>query len=140
MGTNYYMIEDTCECCGKGKRKRHIGKSSAGWCFSLRVYPEDEINSLDDWRKLFTLPGTTFRDEYGTVIAADDILSCIEDRGLDVNEKDKNVPYGYGSWERFHELNNSERGPNNLLRHRINGRHCVGHGNGTFDYIIGEFF
>ena len=47
--------------------------------------------------------------------------------------------YGYNSWEHFHAENNSERGDNNLLRHRVDGRHCVGNGEGTWDYIIGEF-
>jgi hypothetical protein len=36
-------------------------------------------------------------------------------------------------------VNYSERGPNFLLRHRVNGRHCIGHGPGTYDYIAGEF-
>ena len=29
-------------------------------------------------------------------------------------------------------------GPNGLLRHRI-GEHCIGHGDGTWDLIRGEF-
>ena len=36
MGTNYYLND------------RHIGKSSAGWYFALHIYPEENINSLDE--------------------------------------------------------------------------------------------
>lgn len=31
----------------------HIGKSSVGWRFLLQVYPEQGINNLKDWKKLF---------------------------------------------------------------------------------------
>ena len=46
---------------------------------------------------------------------------------------------GYDSWEEFHRRNNSEIGPNGLLRHKVTGNHCVGHGDGTYDYIKGVF-
>jgi len=137
MGTNYYMIQNTCEHCGRGESKKHIGKSSGGWCFSLRVYPEDDIDNLDDWKKLFHADGITFKDEYGDIKTECEVLSIIEDRSSEDCFDKK--PYGYDSWGSFHALNGSEEGPNGLLRHRITGGHCVGHGDGTFDYICGEF-
>ena len=45
----------------------------------------------------------------------------------------------YSSQADFHEKNHSEDGPNGLLRHKIDGTHCIGHGEGTYDYTIGEF-
>ena len=53
MSTNYYLFENYCEQC-KRSDELHIGKSSVGWYFSLCVYPERKINSLDDWKKLLT--------------------------------------------------------------------------------------
>lgn len=53
MGTNYYLhTKPDCECCGRGFEPLHIGKSSGGWCFSLHVMPEDNINTLDDWGEI----------------------------------------------------------------------------------------
>jgi hypothetical protein len=46
MGTNYYVAYDYCRHCGRFDEEFHIGKSSAGWCFSLRVY---EDKGLTDW-------------------------------------------------------------------------------------------
>ena len=31
----------------------HIGKSSFGWYFGLQIYPQHNINTLEDWKKLF---------------------------------------------------------------------------------------
>lgn len=35
--------------------------------------------------------------------------------------------------------NSAIPGPNGLARHRIDHRHCVGHGDGTYDLIKGDF-
>jgi len=85
MGTNYYLQKKsgTCQTCGHcSEDPKHIGKSSGGWCFSLHVYPEENITTV------------TIVNEYGETISP---------------------------------------------RHRVDGKHCVGHGEGTWDYIIGEF-
>jgi hypothetical protein len=41
------------------------------------------------------------------------------------------------------DRNYAEPGPNNLVRHRLDleerGQGCVRHGEGTWDYITGEF-
>jgi hypothetical protein len=39
MGTNYYLRLHACPSCGHSAAELHIGKSSAGWYFGLRVYP-----------------------------------------------------------------------------------------------------
>ena len=137
MGTNYYVVEDVCKHCGRGDDEIHIGKSSAGWCFSLHVTPEDDINSLDDWKKFWA--GKEIRDEYGDKITEDRMLDVITNRGSKDNGRDwDELPWGYDSWEKFHLDNHSRQGPRGLLRHLI-GDHCVGNGEGTWDLIPGEF-
>ncbi len=108
MGTNYY-IKNTIECpeCGQPKAADyHIGKSSAGWCFSLHVDPENGINDLKDVKRLWAYK--TIKDEYGSTISKKYMIDVITDRWIGIR------------------------------RHEI-GSFCIGHGPGTYDYIIGEF-
>jgi len=140
MGTNYYWTEDPCQSpckhCDGGERL-HIGKSSWGWCFSLHVIPYDGINSLNDWKAKFAVPGSRITNEYGEVLSAEEMVRTITERH---SHKDEDVkPYGYSSWEQFHRDNGSRPGPNGCLRHKVDGVHCVGNGEGTWDYITGEF-
>lgn len=129
MGTNYYLHQKPpCECCGRSYEPLHIGKSSAGWCFALHVYPEMGIRTLDDWRALWTVPGTSITNEYGTPISIAEIEAIITVRQgkmhreliMDILARDEAMP-----------------GPNELLRHT--GSHCIGYGGGTWDYITGDF-
>ena len=81
MGTNYYHYlsgERECSHCGQSMPNRHIGKSSAGWCFSLHTYPEDEIYGLEEWKRQWET-GAIF-DEYGTRVTPEQMLSVILDR------------------------------------------------------------
>lgn len=128
MGTNYYLETKCCPACKRPEERLHIGKSSAGWCFSLHV--TDTVKSLDDWRVLLAKPDAVIVDEYGETHSADDMLERITGR------------FGHAkSWAAFdYAANHAEPGPNNLARHKIDGRHCVGHGKGTWDLITGEFF
>ena len=113
MSTNYYLYtKPDCECCGRPFERLHIGNSSTGWCFSLHVIPEDGINTLNDWRALWSDPGVHVRDEYGDRIQLDELEKIITQR----------------DWR------GKEPG-----RTRIDGKYCIGHGDGTWDYIIGEF-
>ena len=135
MGTNYYVNkEDICEYCGRGGEELHIGKSSAGWHFGLHVIPNEGINNLEDWKKFWK--GKRIRDEYGRTITAKEMLKVITERksNNDWNKK----PFMYNGWVDFHNQNNSERGINGLVRCKI-GSHCIGHGEGTWDLITGEF-
>ncbi len=138
MGTNFYLHEASraCQTCGHDPAERlHIGKSSMGWCFSLHVIPERGINDLVDWLPLFHNPANRIVDEYGGAIAADELVERITERQRPVVE----TPFGYPSWAAFHVSNSSAPGPNGLVRHRLDGRHCVKHGAGTWDCIAGEF-
>ncbi len=140
MGTNYYLYQKPdCESCGRPHESLHIGKSSGGWCFSLHVIPEKGIHTLEDWQKLWEQPQAIIKNEYGEIVSPKQMLEWITGRQGRAQWKGgwSFEPY-YSSESEFHERNNSERGPNGLLRHRL-GRYCVAHGEGTWDYITGEF-
>ena len=127
MGTNYYWHTSTCPACGHSKEKMHIGKSSGGWCFSLHVEPP-EIATLDDWRTRWRTPDTQIVNEYGDVVTPEHLEQVITER----------------SWPRRPPAAASDispeavPGPHGLSRHRL-GAHCIGHGPGTWDYIVGDF-
>lgn len=135
MGTNYYCYDVPCGHCGRTGERKHIGESSGGWCFSLRVYPHDEkpIRNLDDWRSF--LVGKVIEDEYGGVITLDDMLKIITERSWYGDRAYR----GYDGPVDFFRRNGCHDGPNSLLRRNIDGRRCVGHGEGTWDYVVGEF-
>lgn len=135
MGTNYYLHQSeqkVCPTCGHDSTPEplHIGKSSAGWCFSLHVIPEKGINDLPDWERLWSQPGARIVDEYGVQHDAKEMRERITERSRPVRGDDDAL------WD--HWSNGSVPGPNGLVRHRI-GPHCVGHGAGTWDLIPGEF-
>lgn len=122
MGTNYYLHPKLPDRLSHLRHYMtlHIGKSSAGWCFSLRIYPGDEDYeqepgplTLGDWKELFNRDDMEIRDEYGQVISTEQMLQRIESR----------VWYGEGG----------------LRRHPMDGRTCVAHGEGTWDLCVGEF-
>lgn len=126
MGTNFYLHENICQVCGRFN-ERHIGKSSYGWCFGLHIYPDERINSLEDWKLLFD-SGEIY-DEYGRRVSKDEMIDIITNRSHpDSNENDE-----------WYAQNHAERGPNNLARSKIDGVLCVGHGEGTWDYLVGDF-
>lgn len=129
MGTNYYVKGNGyCRCCKQfDETDLHIGKSSGGWCFALQTHPEMGINTIDDWKAY--LVSKVIQDEYGQVVLSDEMLRIIELRSW---TKPTN--------EKYLARNHAVQGPNNLLRHKVDGSHCVGHGAGTYDYMAGEFF
>jgi hypothetical protein len=88
MGTNYYLRTPACVSCGHHKHELHIGKSSGGWFFGLRIYlaGDDkleafgvaEIRELDDWRPLFEK--FPIYDEYGEKVEPAELLAAITER------------------------------------------------------------
>jgi hypothetical protein len=125
MGTNYYAQPLSFPM---GLAQVHIGKSSAGWCFSLHVYPESGIATLDDWRKLWAKSDIAIIGESGDIITAEEMLHVVVDRSWPASNSLMD-----------HIANHSEPGPRGLARHRLEDGHCIGHGEGPYDYIIGEF-
>jgi len=117
MGTNYYVSEtiDICpHCNGKIKSENvfgyHIGKSSGGCDFALHVDADAGIKNLEDM--IVFLIDKKIIDEYGRSITLEGLLNVIFRIAL----RDRNQP-------EFGE------------RHE----NYVGHGEGPYDYISGEF-
>ena len=73
MGTNYYHKTNICPQCGRFD-EAHIGKSSAGWQFSFRGYPE--IRSYKDWIKELKRNGVIY-DEYGRGVTLREFKSMV---------------------------------------------------------------
>ena len=105
-----------------------------GWCFALHV--TDSIMSLDSWIDLFRGKEALIKNEYGEIITSDDMVAIIKKRK---GAKQKYPNQFYKSDSEFHYRNQSMLGPNNLVRSEIDGAHCIGHGDGTWDLISGEF-
>jgi len=152
MGTNYYlvypqMVDVDCHTCGhshKEQKKYHLGKSSFGWCFSLHVEPSAGINTwydlYHDILTVVTANGGHIEDEYGETLTLEEFTPKVTERKSSHNFDERDwKDMLYFDEQNFHRLNHSERGPNNLLRHRVDGVYCIGHGEGTWDYITGEF-
>jgi hypothetical protein len=154
VGTNYYLIKpegDPCEHCGRfdEEQRWHIGKSSGGWCFGLHVLEDYEsptgstIDSLEKWKPLLYDPQFIIQDEYGATILPDDMIDTIINRSWNKTWKERvKDPYfikEYGTEAEWHRRNYSERGPNGLVRSKVDGHHCISHGDGTWDMIKGYF-
>ena len=123
MGTNFYWKPEPepCHTCGHDPVETlHIGKSSAGWTFLLRVYPSKGIHDLKDWVPLWE--SGTIEDEYGRELTPQDMLSWITDRRSELPDPE---------WLR---ANHAVPGPNGLVR-----RSGCKHGEGTWDIATGDF-
>ena len=131
MSTSYYLVKGVkkCDSCGHSERIfLDIGQSSAGWCFALNIYPEiEKIKDLDDWIELFE--NFSIEDEYGGKISSSEMVGIITERAW---------PKQRTNSKRFHQLNHSADGPNNLVRWKIDGQRCIGHGKGTWDLFLGN--
>jgi hypothetical protein len=136
MGTNFYWKGDVCSHCGRGEPAKHIGKSSAGWCFSLHVYPDEGIKDLSDWDDLLSRPASKIEDEYGRTVTRQEMLETIKERE---GKREGRAPLDYRSWDDFYEKNHAVAGPKGLSRHKVDHKYCIGHGEGTWDLLIGEF-
>lgn len=73
MGTNFYAVAPGLPTADNG-RGLHIGKSSAGWLFGFRAYPDAEppLTSWQEWQRFLKLPGVAIMDEYGDTHSAED--------------------------------------------------------------------
>lgn len=137
MGTNYYLHKNACPHCKRSDEIIHIGKSSAGWCFTLRIDPDDGINDLEDWKMLFYGADSAIFDEYSEELSPKEMLDIIENRKGKEPASDC-IPMRYKSYEDFLSMNDAMKGPNHLMRQRLS-RFCVKHGEGTWDCVIGKF-
>jgi hypothetical protein len=140
MGTNYYVTTQACPTCGVSKYDNlHLGKSSMGWTFALHVYPEMHLATIKEWMALLAQPGTKIIDEYDKCISFEHMVEIIFARHRDpLSDADARLQ-GYDSANHFYERNGAVIGPNGLIRAKVDGVHCIGHGSGTFDYHVGDF-
>lgn len=152
MGTNYYLvynetIKDTCPCCRHEtvkKKELHLGESSGGWTFALHVYPGQGIHTWADvlYEILqVTGKGGWIKDEYGTEVEIEMFVDIVTERSSDYTlEHSIATAYNtrYKDVDDYLKRNNAVAGPNNLLRHKLD-QYCIGHGGGTYDYLVGEF-
>jgi len=142
MGTNYYAVD--AESLSGEASNLHIGKSSGGWCFGLHVVPSLGLNSWNEWYEFLVCKGYEIQDEYGGVIPVAKLVDVITKRKGqtqwdEVKPMTRTSFQPYDSWAHFHKNNHSQEGPSGLLRHKLDPRHCVGHGDGTWDLMTGEF-
>lgn len=80
MGTNYYLIEDICPHCKKGD-SIHIGKSSVGWRFCLRVQEDTLWSNFTEFKEILKQQeGIRIEDEYGEVHTPEHLLELIESK------------------------------------------------------------
>jgi len=106
-----------------------------GWCFLLHI--DEKHKNLADWVEAWSKPDAMIVDEYGSSVRPEEMLLVITARSHRRPWPEKAAhPFG---WEKFHIYNHSEEGPNGLVRAKIDGSHCVGHGDGTWDLIAGDF-
>jgi len=99
MSTNYYVTVRSgtfAQCVDT----LHFGKSSLGWVFSVRQYPEMGLSTLYDWVALMSNPRNTVADEYGRQVTVAEVLNVVtnrvgERRGEAVGGKTR----GEGSWD-----------------------------------------
>lgn len=156
MGTNYYWYPDR-ESMPYWEGL-HIGKSSGGWTFALHVHnPEFDGDEPPEWTRYpRDLGGWQERwqmgfivDEYGRAVTVDEMLDIICNRGTPGEAFTQEyrlervvAAAKWGETRPWHKIladNYAVEGPNRLLRRRIDSRHCIGYGDGTWDLCIGEF-
>lgn len=102
MGCNYYWLKEKCGHCDQQPEPIHIGKSSAGWCFSLHVIPEKGISDLYDWLKKLE-SGGHIEDEYGDPVTIAELMDRITKRKGDLQRHPLNESHvhshGEGTWD-----------------------------------------
>lgn len=135
MGMNYYWHNNKKEF---SSLVIHIGKSSYGWHFQLHVYPELNLITLEDWKYLFDKKSSCIKNEDGTIFSKEDMIQIISKRLSKRDTKEFWHPF-YSSEKEFFNKNYAEYGYNGLIRSKIDNIHCIGHGDGTWDYIVGDF-
>lgn len=135
MGMNYYWHNTKKEFSSSVIR---IGKSSCGWHFQLHVYPELNINTLEDWKYLFDKKFSCIKNENGAIFSKEDMIQIISKRSFKRGTKEFWHPF-YSSEKEFLNKNYAEYGYNGLIRSKIDNIYCISHGEGTWDCVVGGF-
>lgn len=142
MGTNYYVTipsggESLVEGLPRETRHEtdvlHVGKSSGGWYFTLRVYP-GRVATLEDWLSLLkrlTEIGGHIVDEYGDSHTLPVFTATMTDRTWHPVEHDA----------QFLAENFARKGRNGLLSHdpEKDGHATGSHPVHPVDYVAAAF-
>ena len=133
MGTNYYWHEKpACKECGRPHKGLHIGKSSYGWVFTMRVHPDEGIEKLDDWIERWNRPGSEIFDEYNDKVSPVEMLAVVT-----IRARPDRITWSADEIRRNTAIADHET---NLLRHDpARDPMFYGRGAGTYDYFDGEF-
>lgn len=75
MGTNFYVKQEACSCCGHEPERVHLGKSSAGWVFLFRWNPK--LYSSWDQLRVWLLDKQIV-DEYNEIVPYGDFVYRVE--------------------------------------------------------------
>ena len=94
------------------------------------MYPEHGVHELTDL--LAFIGKKRIEDEYGQIISREIFNEIVTERSWFETEDLYRT-------QAFLRQNHAVPGPKNLLRSKIDGQHCIGHGDGTYDLIVGEF-
>jgi hypothetical protein len=133
MSIDYYLLKNPCPHCDTPEKKIKIGTSSSGWCFGLHVMPHLGIKSLVDWVALFNDPNNVIKNNYGDTVSPDEMIGFITKRSWRMPDNP-----AYIKDDHWYERNHALPGPNGLSRHKIDGSYIIGHGEGTWDYILDQ--
>lgn len=80
MGTNYDIKFHICSKCDRYDEV-HLGKSSAGWVFSLNLNSKKYYSNwkeMQQFLKKEAMNGGQIYDEYGAKISVDDFIKLVE--------------------------------------------------------------
>lgn len=83
MGINYYVkVPSKCPTCGHKPYEEviHVGKSSFGWTFLFRSYPDRLLTSKKAWEHYITRLGVVIYDEDGVEHPVEEFFKRVEAR------------------------------------------------------------
>lgn len=158
MGTNYYLKLKDHPLVKTKNSLLHMGKSSAGWHFLLKIYPP-HINSFEDWKKVYNSKEYEIINEYDEIISwkeMEDIITnrkqheFIESDSEEVFERKLltaqnrlgrhlGVEKMYESYEDMLEQNNAVRGLNGLWARKDSKNFKIIRTDGTYDLTPDKF-
>jgi hypothetical protein len=125
MGTNYFLHTNICPHCKRSENQVHIGKSSMGWPFLFRGYPEKDcwpdgiphpITGALEWEELMRVAiekGGAIIDEYGTHHTFDEFWQMVRRKQEDTR--------GEAEWLRGRHSANSTSDWRDVHGYRFSG-------------------
>lgn len=86
MGTNYYLRMPNCKVCKRNKEELHIGKSSGGYPFFLRIYEERGLDNWGEWVNFIKENHVKIFDEYDREVEKEEFIEKVNDLKKYINE------------------------------------------------------